>query len=131
MSDIALSGMREALGMVQLAPRQNNWLGAAGFEASKFHSDETARLIDVEVARIINDCHEQAKRLLTEYRKELHQLIAALMKQESLDEKEILDVTALPPAPPASRPPCWFDHSKWLRPENVGTKAGWSRTPTW
>ena len=93
-------GMSEALGMVQLAPRQNNWAGFAGFGTSKPYSDETARLIDSEVARIINDCHDEAKRLLLEHRRELDQLVAALMKQESLDEKEILDVTALPPAPP-------------------------------
>jgi cell division protease FtsH len=92
-------GMSEALGMVQLAPRQNNWVGSTGFSTSKPYSDETARLIDAEVARIINDCHEEAKRLLREHRRELDLLVAALMKQESLDEKEILEVTALPPAP--------------------------------
>src|SRR3546814_3621112 len=62
-------GMSEALGMVQLAPRQNNWVGSAAFGTSKPYSDETARLIDTEVARIINDCHDEAKRLLQERRK--------------------------------------------------------------
>src|SRR3546814_8290384 len=82
-------GMSEALGMVQLAPRQNNWVGSAAFGTSKPYSDETARLIDTEVARIINDCHDEAKRLLQERRRELDLLVSALMKQESLDEKEI------------------------------------------
>src|SRR3546814_4265699 len=50
------------------------------------------------VARIINDCHDEAKRLLQERRRELDLLVSALMKQESLDEKEILEVTGLPPA---------------------------------
>ena len=63
------------------------------------YSDETAKLIDVEVARIIHECHEDARRLLTEHRRELDALVAALMKKESLDEQEILDATGLPPAP--------------------------------
>ncbi len=92
-------GMSDALGMVQLTPRQNSWVGA-GMPGGGQYSDETARLIDEEVARIISESHEEAKRLLRERRKELDALVAALMKEESLDEKEILEVTGLPPAPP-------------------------------
>ena len=93
-------GMSDQLGMVQLAPRQNEWVGVGGFGGSKPYSDETARLIDVEVARIIDECHKEAKRLLQQRRKELDALVAALMTRESLDETEILDVTGLPRAPP-------------------------------
>jgi len=93
-------GMSDKLGMVQLAPRQNNWTGqGGGFMGSKPYSEETAKLIDMEVGRIIGECHEDAKRLLEEHRKELDALVRALMKQESLDEKEILEATGLPPAP--------------------------------
>jgi cell division protease FtsH len=53
----------------------------------------------VEVARIINECHDEAKRLLQQRRKELDALVAELMKNESLDEHEILKVTGLPRAP--------------------------------
>lgn len=92
-------GMSEKLGMVQLAPRQNNWTGQRGFMGDKPYSDETAKLIDMEVGRIIMECHEDAKRLLREHRTQLDDLVAALMKRESLDEKEILQATGLPPAP--------------------------------
>jgi cell division protease FtsH len=92
-------GMSDQLGMIQLGPRQNEWVGASGLGGSKPYSDETARLIDVEVARIINECHEEAKRLLQQRRKELDALVAELMKNESLDEHEILKVTGLPRAP--------------------------------
>ena len=94
-------GMSDKLGMVQLSPRQNNWVGpGGGFTGDKPYSDETARLIDMEVARTIQECHEEAKRLLREHRSELDALVAALMKRESLDEKEILEVTGLPAAAP-------------------------------
>lgn len=99
-------GMSDRLGMVQLSPRQNSWTGQGGsFMGDKPYSEETAKLIDMEVGRIIQECHEDAKRLLTEHRGELDALVAALMKEESLDEQEILDATGLPPAPALSETP--------------------------
>ncbi|MES3025548.1 MAG: ATP-dependent zinc metalloprotease FtsH [Pseudomonadota bacterium] len=93
-------GMSEELGMVQLAPRQNPYLGnGAGFGGEKPFSEETARRIDLEVHRIINDCYDEAVRLLSKHRKALDALVRALLERETLDEKEILDVTGLPPAP--------------------------------
>ncbi len=93
-------GMSERLGMVQLAPRDNPYLGAAGALAGKPFSDDTAREIDAEVHRIIDGCHAQAKRLLVEHRGALDRLVQALLARETLDEHEILEVTGLPPAPP-------------------------------
>ena len=93
-------GMSEKLGMVQLAPRQNNWVGPAALPGPSPTAKRRPRLIDMEVARIMQECHEEAKRLLGEHRVELDALVAALMSGESLDEKEILEATGLPPAPP-------------------------------
>jgi cell division protease FtsH len=93
-------GMSERLGLVQLAPRDNPYLnGQADFGTSKPFSDETAEVIDSEVLRIINESHDQAKRLLTEHRKQLDALAQALVARETLNEQEILDVTGLPRAP--------------------------------
>jgi cell division protease FtsH len=97
---VARWGMSDAVGMVQLAPRQNPYLGGvAAFGGEKPFSDETARLVDVEVQRIINECHEEAKRLLTQHRKALDALVQALLARETLAEQEILEVAGLPPAP--------------------------------
>jgi cell division protease FtsH len=93
-------GMSDAIGMVQLAPQQNAYLGGSGgFMGDKPFSEETASLIDAEVHRIINGCHDDAKRLLREHRKSLDGLVQALLKQETLSEQEILEATGLPPAP--------------------------------
>ena len=68
-------GMSEKVGMVQLAPRQNAYLGGSGgYGGEKPFSEETARVIDVEVIRIIGECHDEARRLLAEHRKELDAL---------------------------------------------------------
>ncbi len=92
-------GMSEKLGMIQLAPRQNPYLNApSGYGAAKPFSEETARMIDEEVLRIIRDCHEQARQLLRQHRQQLDALAAALLERETLDEHEILAVTGLPRA---------------------------------
>ncbi|WP_447598341.1 ATP-dependent zinc metalloprotease FtsH [Nitrospira sp. Nam80] len=93
-------GMSDRLGLVQLAPQDNPYLGGAGgFTGAKPFSDQTAETIDAEVQRIIGESHEEAKRLLTAHRKQLDALAEALLSRETLNEKEILEVTGLPPAP--------------------------------
>jgi cell division protease FtsH len=93
-------GMSDRLGMVQLAPRDNPFLaGQDGFGGNRSFSEETARAIDAEVLRIIAESHDEARRLLSEHRRELDALADALLSRETLDEREILEVTGLPPAP--------------------------------
>jgi cell division protease FtsH len=93
-------GMSETLGTVQLAPRENPFLRGGNYPGEKPFSEETARAIDEEVSRIIDESHEEARRLLTKHRGELEALARALLERETLDEKEILEVTGLPPSPP-------------------------------
>jgi cell division protease FtsH len=94
-------GMSDKVGMVQLAPRENPYLATTGglMGGSRPFSEDTARIIDDEVHRIIDECHNDAKRLLTLHRKQLDALVQALMQRETLNEQEILEVTGLPPAP--------------------------------
>jgi cell division protease FtsH len=88
-------GMSDKLGMIELAPKINPYLGTAIGQAKPF-SEYTARTVDEEIHRIINECHDEARRLLQVYRKELDALAAALLSKETLDEQEILEVTGLP-----------------------------------
>jgi cell division protease FtsH len=93
-------GMSERLGLVQLAPQENPYLGGAGgFTGTRPFSDRTAEAIDTEVLKIIGESHDEAKRLLTAHRTQLDALAEALLSRETLNEKEILEVTGLPPAP--------------------------------
>jgi cell division protease FtsH len=94
-------GMSDKLGTVELAPRANPYLGGSGgYGGERPFGEETARIVDSEVLRIIGECHDEAQRLLTEHRQELDALAGALLERETLDEEEILKVTGLPPAPP-------------------------------
>jgi cell division protease FtsH len=96
-------GMSDELGMVQLAPRQNQFLGVGGsYNGSRPFSEATAQAIDAEVRRIIAECHDEARRLLTGHRAQLDSLADALLERETLDEREILEVTGLKAAPALS-----------------------------
>jgi cell division protease FtsH len=90
-------GMSEEVGMVQLTARGNPYLGIEG--TNNPFSEATARIVDHEVHRIISECHAQALALLRQHRAQLDALVAALLARETLDEREVLDVTGLPPAP--------------------------------
>jgi cell division protease FtsH len=93
-------GMSERVGLVQLAPRENPYLGGSGgYAGEKPFSEATAEAIDAEVLKIINESHDEAKRLLSAHRKQLDALAEALVARETLNEQEILEVTGLPPAP--------------------------------
>src|SRR5690348_17272863 len=61
------------------------------------YSEATAQLIDDEVRRIAAECLVEAERLLGEHRSQLDALAHALLKNDSLDEGEILDVTGIKP----------------------------------
>jgi cell division protease FtsH len=93
-------GMSDKLGLVQLAPRANPFLGGSpAFGADRPFSESTAEMIDAEVQRIIGESYEEALRLLRAHRKALDGLVTALLDKETLDETEILAATGLPAAP--------------------------------
>ncbi|MFD1123817.1 ATP-dependent zinc metalloprotease FtsH [Lentilactobacillus raoultii] len=78
-------GMSERLGNVQLENPAQDTYGPR-------YSQETAAAVDEEVRRITNEAHETAKKIIEAHR-DKHKLIAqALLKYETLDEKQILSL---------------------------------------
>lgn len=73
-----------------------------GLGLTRPYSEATAREVDTEVKRIADECLAEATRLLTEHRSQLEALARALLKDDSLDEEQILSVTGLQPALSAS-----------------------------
>ena len=55
-------------------------------------SDETARKVDAEVKRIIDESYQQALDLLTANRDKLDLLTTILIERESLDGRDVDDV---------------------------------------
>jgi cell division protease FtsH len=83
-------GMSPKIGPVAFAED-----GANNGLLARPYSEETARDVDLEVKRIADECFGEAMRLLTEQRPKLEALTKALLKDDSLDEDEILKVTGL------------------------------------
>jgi cell division protease FtsH len=97
-------GMSDRLGPVALAQRSGGFVEPVEADAGiasgwRPYSDDTARLIDAEVRRMLDDSYAEATRLLGEQRPALDALAQALLEHETLDEQEILQVARLRPEP--------------------------------
>ncbi len=90
-------GMSDIVGPLSLAGQQGKFLGGGDvIPRERPYSEATAEAIDKAARRIVDECYQEAVRLLTEHRTELERLAAALMEHETLDEKQVLEVTGIP-----------------------------------
>ncbi|MBI5615457.1 MAG: ATP-dependent zinc metalloprotease FtsH [Gammaproteobacteria bacterium] len=89
-------GMSEKLGPISFVAPQDDGLPPA-FQR-QLYSEDTSTLIDAEIRRIVEVCHQEADRLLAAHRLQLDALTQALLTAESLNEKEIRAVVELPAA---------------------------------
>jgi len=70
------------------------FLGRSAAQPGKGVSGETARQIDEEVRRIIDECYAKAQSILEENRGKLDMMAEALMMYETIDAKQIDDIMA-------------------------------------
>jgi cell division protease FtsH len=84
-------GMSEKVGAVNFGMPD----GQGPFPSQRLYSEETAHLVDSEVRRIIDECQDRACALLREHRPQLDDLVAALLAEDTLDQRRILDITGL------------------------------------
>jgi cell division protease FtsH len=82
---VCLYGMSEKVGMANVAQRAPAYLPGQSFQLQRDCSEQTARDIDEEVRRILDNSYAEAKELLTTHRNELHRVVEELLKRETLD----------------------------------------------
>lgn len=82
-------GMSDKLGPMTFGETNDQVFLGKEFGHGKDFSEDTSRLIDSEVRRIIDTAHEQAKTLLAENKDLLHKLAAALLERETISGDEI------------------------------------------
>jgi len=82
-------GMSDEFGMMALATQQHAYLGG---DASLTCSQATAAKIDDEVQKIIADCYETAKKLLSENMDKLHELAKYLLEKETITGEEFMAI---------------------------------------
>jgi cell division protease FtsH len=79
-------GMSPKLGFVKYSPENAK---DAFFLSEKPYSDDTAKLIDEEVRRLIDEAYRDAERILTENWEKVEAVAQALLKHETLDADEV------------------------------------------
>ena len=93
-------GMSEAIGPMAIGEESQEVFIGREWTSTKDHSEDTARLVDAEVKRIIDTAVKTADALLREHLTELHAMAEALMERETITGEDvdlIMKGEALPP----------------------------------
>jgi cell division protease FtsH len=85
-------GFSDAVGRVALAENQEEVFLGHSVARTQNISEETARKIDHEVRRLVDEGFEEARRLLSENKDQLEALAQALLEFETLSGDEIKDL---------------------------------------
>jgi cell division protease FtsH len=80
------------LGMVAYGESSDTVFLGREITRSQTYSEETARRIDAEVYRIINDQYERAKEIIVSRREVLDKIAAALLEYETIEGKHVLEL---------------------------------------
>jgi cell division protease FtsH len=82
-------GMSERVGPMAWAGQQAVFLGEDLMSSQREYSDDTAKLLDEEIARILTEQEQRAQNLLTEHRRGLELIAEALLEHETIDGPEV------------------------------------------
>lgn len=90
---VAHWGMSDRIGPVAYhAGHDDPFLGRDVGQDTKPYSDETARVIDEEVTRILSDAADYAEKTLRENHDKLETLAMALLEREEIDDDDIVEL---------------------------------------
>ena len=82
-------GMSEEIGPVSFSQSEEHPFLGKEMHSHRQFSEETARLIDIEVQTLLKDANNQAIDMLTEFREQLDALAEALLDREDLDQEDV------------------------------------------
>jgi len=85
-------GMSERLGPVTLGRKAGPIFLGRDIVEDRNYSEAVASEIDREVRRIVEECYERAKQLLSQYRHALHALAERLLEEETIDGEALNDL---------------------------------------
>jgi cell division protease FtsH len=82
-------GMSEKVGLVSLEGPRTPMFLPIPMQAPKEYSEETARVIDEEVKKILSEVHARAREILASYRPALDELAKLLLEKEVVERPEL------------------------------------------
>ncbi len=86
---VTMYGMSDEVGTMYLANDQEVFVGME-FGQSRDYSEEVAAQIDREVKRLLAECYAKAVKLLEDHRKEMDDVVNALLAEDTLSRKEFV-----------------------------------------
>jgi cell division protease FtsH len=90
-------GMSDALGAINYdGHKRSKFLDIPLGPERGAYAEDTARLIDSEVKRIMTDAHVEARRVLTEHRDQLESVTRRLLEQEVMEGDELRQMLGVP-----------------------------------
>jgi len=100
-SDIATSmvkefGMSEKMGYVTFEKEKKPLFLSGPLGSSKEYSEDTAKKIDEEVKKIVDETYHRAKEILTTKKNELDQLAQLLLEKEVVEEADLRKILQFP-----------------------------------
>ncbi|MBS3779981.1 MAG: ATP-dependent zinc metalloprotease FtsH, partial [Desulfovermiculus sp.] len=98
-------GMSEAFGSMALSDNGNEVFLGRELVQHKQYSEETARLIDAEVRKILQEAYNKAKKLLEDNTEVVHRLAAALLERETISGSDLTKIMNNEDLPPYEPPP--------------------------
>jgi len=91
-------GMSEKMGNLTLGRRDHQVFLGRDFAEERNYSEETARQIDLEIKRIIDEAYKRAKEELSLHADKLKTLATLLLEKEVLDAEEVRHIVGIPQA---------------------------------
>jgi len=85
-------GMSERVGPMAWSSQQQVFLGEDLMSAGREYSDDTAKLLDEEIARILTDQEQRAYDLITKHRRGLELIAVSLLEKETVDGREVANL---------------------------------------
>ncbi|MDR1946748.1 MAG: ATP-dependent zinc metalloprotease FtsH [Desulfovibrio sp.] len=100
-------GMSDVIGPMAVGEQNQEVFIGREWISNRDHSEETARMVDAEVKRIIDHATQEADRLLREHIDSLHRVAEALLERETITGEEVAKLMrgeSLPPLDLKSNP---------------------------
>lgn len=85
-------GMSDKLGAVLYDQRSEAYSYGMGGQSEQKHSEETARAIDDEVRRLLDQANESAKKIITDHREQVELMTQMLIEFETLEADDVLKI---------------------------------------
>ncbi len=103
-------GMSDAVGPMAVGDSEQEVFLGRDLGQRRQVSEQTARLVDAELKRLLDEAYEQARGILQEHKDLLESIAEALLERETLDREQVElladggDLPPLPPPPPVQAP---------------------------